>query len=149
MPSPLDQRVDDILDPNQISSLVVRDDLPSLALVNKVGVPRRVFPTFMAYPQSFAFHNWGSGMVWDANTKTHQWLSLGAQRSTSMEEEIHVMVGEAERILQFEQHVMEELQAQQFYNPSASSPPVWWLHHHILVVMKKCQSLVLALRLGA
>ena len=34
---PFDQKVDDILDPNQTSLLVVQDDLPPLALVNKVG----------------------------------------------------------------------------------------------------------------
>jgi hypothetical protein len=160
VPPPLDQKVDDILDPNRISLPVVRDDLPPLALVNKVGAPRRVFPTFMTFPQSFVFRDRGPGMVWDAHTKAHtepladeweramgfrtgttaapglsegqrrfvlgqamdlhtmvwtvglclllqrhhgdQWLSLGAedfgqgtQLSTSMEERIHAMVGEA------------------------------------------------------
>ena len=46
-----DQKVDDILDPNQTSLLVVRDDLPPLALVNKMGAPRRACPTFMTFPQ--------------------------------------------------------------------------------------------------
>ena len=39
---PFDQKMDDILDPNRISLPVVRDDLTPLALVNKVGAPRRV-----------------------------------------------------------------------------------------------------------
>ena len=67
-----------------------------------------------------------------------QWLSLGAensgqgaQQSTFMEEGIHAMVGEAERIFQFEQHVMEELRAQHFYTASASSPPVVASSSHI------------------
>ena len=63
-----DQKVDDILDPNWTSLPVVRDDLPPLALVNKVEAPRR---SFMTFPQSFAFHDRGPGMVWDAHTKTH------------------------------------------------------------------------------
>ena len=66
-----DQKVDDILDPNWTSLPVVRDDLPPLALVNKVGAPRRAFPTFMTFPQSFAFRDRGPGMVWDAHTKIH------------------------------------------------------------------------------
>ena len=44
---------------------------PPLALVNKVGAPRRAFSTFMTFPQSFAFHNLGPCMVWDDHTKTH------------------------------------------------------------------------------
>ena len=63
--------MDDILDPNGTSLPVIRDDLPPLALVNTMGAPRRVFPTFMTFPQSFAFHDQGPGMVWDATTKTH------------------------------------------------------------------------------
>ena len=50
---------------------VVRDDLSPLALVNKMGAPHRVFPTFMTFPQSFAFRDRGPGMVWDARTKIH------------------------------------------------------------------------------
>jgi hypothetical protein len=66
-----DRKVDDILDPNRTSLLVVRDDLPPLALVNKVGTPRRAFPTLMTFLQSFAFRDWGPGMVCDAHTKIH------------------------------------------------------------------------------
>jgi hypothetical protein len=51
-----------------------------------------------------------------------------------MEEEIHAMVGEVERIFQFEQHVMEELQAQHFSTTSASSPPVVVSSSHIGLV---------------
>ena len=71
VPPPFDQKVDHILDSNRTSLPVVRDDLPSLALVNKVGAPRRVFPTFMTFPQSFAFHNRKPCLVCDADTKTH------------------------------------------------------------------------------
>ena len=71
MPLPFDQNVDDILDPNHSSLPVVLDNLPSLALVNKVGVPRRAFPTFMTFPQSFTILDRGLGVVWDAHTKTH------------------------------------------------------------------------------
>ena len=55
----------------------------------------------------------------------------GAQRSTSMEEEIEVMVGEGEQISQFEQQVMEELRAQQFYIVVAPSRPVVASSSHI------------------
>ena len=55
----------------------------------------------------------------------------GAHRSTPMEEGIHAMVGEAERIFQFKQHVMEELRAQHFYTASVSSPPVVASSSHI------------------
>ena len=68
----------------------------------------------------------------------HQLLSLGvddsgkgAQRSTSMEEGIEVVVGEAERIFRFEQYMMEELRAQQIYTALASSPPVVGSSSHI------------------
>ena len=71
VPLPSYQKVDDILDPNRTSLPVVRDDLPPLASVNKVGAPRRAFPTFMTFPQSFAFRDRGPGMVWDAHTQSH------------------------------------------------------------------------------
>ena len=50
MPPPFDKKVDDILDSNQTSLPVVRDDFPLLALVNKVGAPQKAFPTFMTVP---------------------------------------------------------------------------------------------------
>jgi hypothetical protein len=53
------------LDPDQTSLSVVQDDLAPLALVNKVGISRRVFPTFVMFLQSFAFRDQGPGMVWD------------------------------------------------------------------------------------
>ena len=55
----------------------------------------------------------------------------GAHQSTSMEEEIGIMVGEAERISRFEQHVMKELRAQHVYTAMASSPPVVVSSSHI------------------
>jgi hypothetical protein len=68
-------------------------------------------------------------MPFIARHHSDQWLSLGvedscqgAQLSTFMEEGIHAMVGDAERIYQFEQHVMEELRAQHVYTASVSSP---------------------------
>ena len=165
---PFNQKVDDILDLNRTFLPVVRGDLPPLALVNTVGAPRRAFPIFMTFSQSFVFRDRGPGMVWDATTNTHtepladekeramefrmsttvapglsegqrrfvlgqamdlhtmvwtvslclalqrhhddQLLSLGAedssqgaQRSTSMEDGIEVVVGEAKRIFRFEQ----------------------------------------------
>ena len=66
--------------------------------------------------------------------------SQGAQRSISMKEEIGVMVGEADRISRFEEHVIEEVRAQRVYTAMASSPPV---------VMKLAKTPVLALSLGA
>ena len=45
----------------------------------------------------------------------------GAQRSTSMKEGIGVMVGEAEQISRFEQHVMEDIRVEQVYTAMASS----------------------------
>ena len=71
VPPSFDQKVDDILDPNRTSLPVVRDDLSPLALVNKVGTPQKAFPTFTTFPLSFAFYGLGSGMMWDAHTKTH------------------------------------------------------------------------------
>ena len=71
MPPHFDQKVNDILVPHRISLLVVWDDLPPLVLVNIVGAPWRALPTFMIFPQSFAFRDRGSGMVWDDHTKTH------------------------------------------------------------------------------
>ena len=44
MPPRFDQKVDHILDSNRTSLPVVRDNLPPLALVNKVGTSRRVLP---------------------------------------------------------------------------------------------------------
>ena len=71
VPPPSDQKLDDILDPNRTSLLVDRDDLPPLALVNKMGAPQRAFSTFITFPQSFAFRDQGLGMVWNAHITTH------------------------------------------------------------------------------
>jgi hypothetical protein len=65
------QKVNDILDSNQTFLIDIWDDLSPLALVNKVGAPRRAFPTFMTFPQLFTFRDREPGMVWDAHTKTH------------------------------------------------------------------------------
>jgi hypothetical protein len=55
----------------------------------------------------------------------------GAQRSTSMEEGIDVMVGKAKQILRFKHQIMEELRAQRVYTALASSPPVVASSSHI------------------
>ena len=188
--------MDDILDPNWISLPVLQDDLPLLALVNKVGAPWRAFPTFMTFSQSFAFRDLGSDIVWDAHTKTYtellvderertmkfrtgttaapgfsegqrrfilgqimdlntmvwiaglclalqrhhgnQLLSLGQMilirghsGPHSWKRALKVMVGEAERIFQFEQQVIEELRAQRVYTALASLPPVVASSSHI------------------
>ena len=78
-----DQKVDDTLDPNQTSFPGVRDDLLMLALVNKVGVSWRAFPTFLTFQQPFTFRNRGPGMIWDAHTKTHT-ESLADERVRAM-----------------------------------------------------------------
>ena len=65
-----------------------------------------------------------------------------------MEEGIEVMIGEAKRIFQFEQQVMEELQAEWVYIALLLHLR-WWLFYHILVVMKRGRTLFLALMLGA
>ena len=68
VPSPFNYKVDDILDPHLIFLSVVQNDLPPLALVNKVGSPWRTFSTFMTSPQSCAFRD---AMVWENHIKTH------------------------------------------------------------------------------
>ena len=83
VPLPFNQKVDDILNTNRTSLPVVQNNLPPLALVNKVGAPRRAFPTFMTFPQSFAFRDRGPGMVWDADTKTHT-EPLAGERERAM-----------------------------------------------------------------
>ena len=80
MPSPLNQEVDDILDPNRISLPVVRDELPLLALVHKMGAPRRVFPTFIMFHSHLLFAiggRVGCGMLTPKSTPKH-WLTNGS-----------------------------------------------------------------------
>ena len=48
----------------------------------------------------------------------------GAQRSTSIEKGIEVMIERAEQISRFKEHVVEELRVQQVYTAMASSPPL-------------------------
>jgi hypothetical protein len=64
--------VDDILDDHRVALGVSKDDESPLALVNKMGAPRAALPTFVTYPGSFAFRARGPGMVWDANSQTHE-----------------------------------------------------------------------------
>jgi hypothetical protein len=64
--------VDDILDDHRVALGVSKDDESPLALVNKMGAPRAALPTFVTYLGSFAFRARGPGMVWDANSQTHE-----------------------------------------------------------------------------
>jgi len=57
--------VDDILDFGRRSQAVGRNDLPPLAVVNKIGLPRAALPTLVSYPASHAYRQGGSGLVWD------------------------------------------------------------------------------------
>ena len=55
VPLHFDQKVDDILYSHRAFLPVVWDDLSPLALVNKIGAPRRSFPTFMtSYIHSYS-----------------------------------------------------------------------------------------------
>lgn len=69
---PTGRKVDDILDDHRVALGVSKDDESPLALVNKMGAPRAALPTFVTYPGSFAFRARGPGMVWDANSQTHE-----------------------------------------------------------------------------
>ncbi len=57
--------VDDILDFGRRSQAVGWNDLPPLAVVNKIGLPRAALPTLVSYPASHAYRQGGSGLVWD------------------------------------------------------------------------------------
>lgn len=57
--------VDDIMDSGRRSQAVGRNDLPPLAVVNKIGLPRVALPTLVSYPASHAYRQGGSGLVWD------------------------------------------------------------------------------------
>jgi hypothetical protein len=48
-----------------------------------------------------------------------------------MEQGVEIMVGEAERISRFEQHVVEELRAQRVYTALASSSPMVVSSSHV------------------
>jgi site-specific DNA-cytosine methylase len=71
IPRPVNRKVDDILDDHRVSLAVFKDDTIPLALINKVGIPRGALPTFVTYPQSFAFRSRGPSMVWDSRSQTH------------------------------------------------------------------------------
>jgi hypothetical protein len=57
--------VGDILDTGRRSQAVERNDLPPLAVVNKVGSPRAALPTLVSFTASHAYRQGGSGLVWD------------------------------------------------------------------------------------
>jgi len=60
--------VDDILDPRRHSCAIRHDDQPSLAMVNKVGLPIIALPTLLSFSHSHAFRNGGLGMIWDSHS---------------------------------------------------------------------------------
>jgi hypothetical protein len=55
--------VDDILDPGRRSQAVERNDLPPLAVVNKIGSSRAALPTLVSFTASHAYRQGGSGLV--------------------------------------------------------------------------------------
>jgi hypothetical protein len=61
-----DVYVSDILDPHRTPRRVYHDDQAPLAIVNRKGEPRRVFPTLVSFARSYAFKDNGPGLVWDS-----------------------------------------------------------------------------------
>jgi hypothetical protein len=57
--------VDDILDSGRRSQAIGRNDLPPLAVVNKIGLPRAALLTLVSYLASHAYRQGKSGLVWD------------------------------------------------------------------------------------
>jgi hypothetical protein len=68
--------VDDILDAGRRSQAVERNDLPPLAVVNKVGSPRAALPIIVSFTTSHAYQQGGSGLVWDE--RLHQLVEPNA-----------------------------------------------------------------------
>jgi hypothetical protein len=68
--------VDDILDAGRRSQAVECNDLPPLAVVNKVGSPRATLPTIVSFTASHAYQQGGSGLVWDE--RLHQLVEPNA-----------------------------------------------------------------------
>jgi hypothetical protein len=58
-------KVDNILDIGRRSHVVRVTDRSSMAMVNQVGQPRMVLPTFVSFPVSHAYREGGLGLVWD------------------------------------------------------------------------------------
>ena len=65
IPLLMNRKVDDILDDHRVSLVVTKDDTLPFALINNIGIPRCSLPTFVTYPQSFAFRSRGLDMVWN------------------------------------------------------------------------------------
>ncbi len=57
--------VDNILDIGQRSQVVRVADRSPMAMVNRMGQPRMVLPTFFCFPASHAYREGGLGLVWD------------------------------------------------------------------------------------
>ncbi len=55
--------VDEILDAGRKSQGVGRDDLPPLAMVNKVGSLRAALPTLLSFPAFHAYRQGDSGLI--------------------------------------------------------------------------------------
>lgn len=61
--------VDNILDVGRKSQAAGRDDLPPLAVVNRIGLPRATLPTLLSFPGSHAYCPGGPGLVWDEESQ--------------------------------------------------------------------------------
>jgi hypothetical protein len=57
--------VDNILDIGRHSQAVRVVDKSPMAMVNQVGQPRMVLPTFVSFPMSHAYREGGPRLVWD------------------------------------------------------------------------------------
>jgi hypothetical protein len=68
--------VDDILNAGRRSQAIERNDLPLLAVMNKVGSPRAALPTLVSFTTSHAYRQGGSGLVWDE--RLHQLVEPNA-----------------------------------------------------------------------
>ena len=67
---PQERYVDYILNKGRRSQPVRVGDRAPFAIVNKVGLARRALPTFVTYPESYAFREGGPGLVWDDTTRS-------------------------------------------------------------------------------
>ncbi len=63
--------MDSILDIGRCFQVVKVVDRSPMAVVNQVGQPRMVLPTFVSFPTSHAYREGGFELVWDTCS---QWL---------------------------------------------------------------------------
>ncbi len=57
--------MDSILDIGRRSQVVRVNDTSPMVVVNQVGQPRMVLPTFVSFPASHAYREGGPGLIWD------------------------------------------------------------------------------------